>query len=75
VLESISELVLGDPGNYLKYYVGYLKFEELRNEMAQKYGDDFSLVDFHEAVLMIGPAQFDVLREYFPSYYAAARAQ
>jgi uncharacterized protein (DUF885 family) len=55
--------------------VGYLKFEELRDEMEQKYGDDFSLVDFHEAVLMIGPAQFDVLREYFPSYYAAARAQ
>jgi uncharacterized protein (DUF885 family) len=75
VLENISELILGDPGNYLKYYVGYLKFEELRDEMAQKYGDDFSLVDFHEAVLMIGPAQFDVLREYFPSYYAAARAQ
>jgi uncharacterized protein (DUF885 family) len=74
VLESISELILAAPGNYLKYYVGYLKFEELREEMAQTYGDDFSLVDFHEALLMMGPAQFDLLREYFPVYYASVRS-
>jgi uncharacterized protein (DUF885 family) len=70
VIQSISELILSDPGNYLKYYVGYLKFEELRDEMAQTYGDDFSLVDFHEAVLAMGPAPFDLLREYFSEYYA-----
>jgi uncharacterized protein (DUF885 family) len=74
VIQNISELILSDPGNYLKYYVGYLKFEELRDEMAQTYGDDFSLVDFHEAVLAMGPAPFDLLREYFAEYYAPSAA-
>lgn len=73
VIENIAELILGDPGNYLKYYVGYLKFEELRAEMERKYGDNFSLIDFHEALLRMGPAPFDLLKKYFPSYYTVSR--
>lgn len=73
VISNIAELILADPGNYLKYYVGYLKFEELRAEMERKYGDNFSLVDFHEAILRMGPSDFDLLKKYFPSYYSLAR--
>lgn len=29
-IDSITDLVLEDPGNYLKYYVGYLQFRQLR---------------------------------------------
>lgn len=69
-IDRIEELILSDPGNYLKYYVGYLKFEELRAEMERKYGDNFSAVKFHEAILRMGPAPFDLLQKYFPSYYS-----
>lgn len=75
VINDIAKLILADPGNYLKYYVGYLKFEELQTEMERKYGDNFSLMDFHEAILRIGPAQFDILSKYFPSYYTIARSE
>ena len=68
-VNAIAELILAEPGNYLKYYVGYLCFEELREEMQSVYGEEFSLVDFHAAVLNMGAASFDLLEEYFGYYY------
>ena len=29
-LEEIYELIVADPGNYLKYYIGYVEFLELK---------------------------------------------
>jgi uncharacterized protein (DUF885 family) len=72
VVDAIARLILGDPGNYLKYYVGYLNFMQLRDDMAETYGDSFSLQAFHEAVLRMGPAPFDVLKEHFLEYYNSA---
>ncbi len=68
-VNAIAELILAEPGNYLKYYVGYLCFAELRDEMQSIYGEDFSLIQFHEAVLKMGAAPFDLLEEYFGYYY------
>ena len=68
-VEEIARLILADPGNYLKYYVGYLEFERLKDEMQQKYGESFSAVQFHEALLRIGPAPFQIVEKYLPSYY------
>ena len=57
-------LILGDPANYLKYYIGYVEFLELKKEAIHRWGDDFSQEKFHKAVLEVGPAPFDLLREY-----------
>lgn len=64
--ESISEiyqLILGDPGNYAKYYFGYLEFLELKKEAMAQWGEDFSQKRFHKFVLDIGPAPFDLIHE------------
>lgn len=69
VVKEITDLILADPGNYLKYYVGYLNFLDLRNEMQEKYGDDFSVKAFHEALLRIGPAPFSIIEVYLDEIY------
>ena len=63
-VNRIYDLILGDPGNYLKYYIGYLEFLELKKEYAARAGDIFSQEDFHKGVLDVGPAPFDVVRKY-----------
>ena len=69
IVEEIEELVLSNPGNYLSYYVGCVKLMELRDGLMEKYGDDFSLKTFHEALLRIGPTGFSVLKERIGEYY------
>ena len=32
-VDKIYNLILGSPGNYLKYYIGYIKFLELKKGM------------------------------------------
>lgn len=63
-IERIYELIIGSPGNYLKYYIGYVEFLELKKEWAEKKGSDFSQKEFHEAVLSVGPAPFALVEEY-----------
>ncbi|MBU3876573.1 DUF885 domain-containing protein [Faecalicatena sp. AGMB00832] len=63
-VERIYELVIGSPGNYLKYYIGYVEFLELKKEWVEKKGSDFSQKEFHEAVLSVGPAPFALVEEY-----------
>ena len=64
MIEEIYQLILGDPANYLKYYIGYVEFLELKKEAIHRWSDDFSQEKFHKAVLEVGPAPFDLLREY-----------
>lgn len=63
-IERIYELIIGSPGNYLKYYIGYVEFLELKKEWVKKTGDDYSQKEFHEAVLSVGPAPFSLVEEY-----------
>lgn len=63
-VDHIYDLIIGSPGNYLKYYVGYLEFMELKKQWIAKKGNEFSQVEFHEAVLKVGPAPFEIVEEY-----------
>lgn len=69
-LEEITSLILAEPGNYLKYYAGYLGFLDLKETMQSTYGEQFQLKEFHRALLEIGPAPFDILEKYFDVYYS-----
>lgn len=60
-VQSVYKLIIGSPANYLKYYIGYLKFYELKKEMADALGNQFSQKEFHRAVLDVGPAPFEIL--------------
>ena len=63
-IEDIYDLIIADPANYLKYYIGYLEFLELKKNAVDKWGDNFTQMRFHKAVLDVGPASFDVIQKY-----------
>lgn len=56
--------IIDEPGSYLKYTVGYMEFMKLKEEAKTCWGGDFSEMAFHEFVLSVGPAPFDVLKSY-----------
>lgn len=61
-VKRITDLILEEPGNYLKYYVGYLKFRQMREQLALE-NKSFSVSAFHEAILRTDPSPFSVLEE------------
>ena len=63
-VNRIYDLILGSPGNYLKYYVGYVEFLELKKDWVKEYGSQASQKEFHKAVLDVGPAPFKVVEKY-----------
>ena len=69
-IDKITQLILSEPGNYLKYYVGYLEFLDLQDTIRTSQGDKFSLSEFHRTILDIGPAPFSLLEKYFWVYYS-----
>lgn len=70
-LRDVYELIVEEPSHYLKYYVGYLEFLELKEKAKEKYGSNYSDVAFHQAILNIGPAPFAIVEKYLDAYYVA----
>ncbi len=55
--------MVSQPGNYCKYVLGCLGFNELKNTATAKLGDKFDLKEFHKFILDCGPIQFDILEK------------
>lgn len=72
VLTEIYQLIVEEPAHYLKYYIGYLEFLDLKAYAKELYGEAYSDYRFHEALMKMGPAQFSILREYLAEYYKSA---
>lgn len=70
-VRDIFELIVEEPAHYLKYYIGYLEFLSLEDYAKELYGENYSEKSFHQAVLEIGPAPFDIIKKYLPSYYSS----
>ena len=68
-LLEIYQLIVAEPAHYLKYYVGYLEFLDLKKTARETYGDAYSDIAFHRAVLTIGPAPFSIVETYLDRYY------
>lgn len=68
-LNWIYEYIVGEPGSYLKYYVGYLEFLELKEYAMETFGNTYNDISFHQALLDIGPAPFAIVKEYLDDYY------
>lgn len=68
-LRNMYELIVEEPTHYLKYYVGYLEFLELKEKAQETYGSNYSDIAFHQAVLDIGPAPFSIVEKYLDDYY------
>ena len=68
-LTDVYQLIVEEPAHYLKYYIGYLEFLDLKEYAKKLYGEAYSDYRFHEAIMRMGPAQFPVLREYLEAFY------
>lgn len=67
---AIQTAILEAPANYLKYYIGYLEFCELKEKALQDSSGDASqdLKNFHQVILTLGPAPFSILEKYMNDY-------
>lgn len=62
--QEIFQVIVEDPANYLKYYMGYLHFLDLREDCKKEMGQHFDIRRFHQKILEIGPCQFPILEKY-----------
>lgn len=62
--QEIFQVIVEDPANYLKYYMGYLHFLDLREDCKKEMGEHFDIRKFHQKILEIGPCQFPILEKY-----------
>lgn len=69
IQKEIYQVIVEDPANYLKYYLGYLQFLDLQQEVRELAGDAFHLHSFHQKVLSAGPCQFPILKQWIPTQY------
>lgn len=67
-VEEIYTQLLGMPATFLAYYVGYLELERLLDWAKTTLGDKFSAVEFHRAVLDVGPCTMDFVESAVINY-------
>lgn len=58
-----------NPAAFVPYYVGYLKFEKIREHAEEELKDKFDEKEFHKAILSTGIANFDVVETYVEQHY------
>ena len=68
IAESIYNTLLEEPAIYLPYAIGFLEIKDLRKKAEETLGDKFVAKEFHQFLLDIGPAQFDVIDHYLDKW-------
>ena len=63
-INSLYEIIIEEPGDYLPYAVGYIEISRMLNEVKEKQGDDFNLKEFHKSILDAGPAPFTSIKSH-----------
>ena len=66
---EIYRYIISEPANYLRYYVGYLQFLELKEYAKETLGNDYNEAAFHQTLLSIGPAPFEIVKKYLIEFY------
>lgn len=66
--QPMFEIMVEEPANYLSYFIGYMEILNLQDVAEEAWGENYSLKKFHEAVLSLGPAPFDLLEEAIKVY-------
>ncbi|MCM1086548.1 MAG: DUF885 domain-containing protein [Muribaculaceae bacterium] len=60
-IRAVYEYIVEEPCNYLKYYLGYLEIEALKNQAQEAWKDSYTDYQFHTFLLDNGPADFRTL--------------
>ena len=63
VADSIYDIVVDDPGNYLQYVIGYFEMKDLYTKAEKSAGKQFDIKEFHTFLLDVGPAPFSIIEE------------
>ncbi len=61
--EAIYQYLLEEPTTYLKYYLGYLEIENLKQISKGVWAEDYSDLAFHTFLLKTGPCNFKRLED------------
>lgn len=69
---SLYQYILETPANYLKYYVGSLSFSRILEQEEERQGEAFSLKEFHQKLLSLGPLPFPLVEKYLADSDASA---
>ncbi len=62
-IEDIYDLIIADPANYLKYYLGYLEILILKEKARTLWSTDYEDRKFHQFFLECGPSDFENLEK------------
>ncbi len=68
-IQKIYQLIVEEPAHYLKYYIGYLEFLNLKEYAQGKFQGEYSDYKFHAALMRMGNAPFYILKEYLAEFY------
>ncbi len=68
IAEEIYYTILSEPGIYLPYSIGYIEIMELQNKAKNALGEKFTLMDFHEFLLKMGPCPYSIINEYMDEW-------
>lgn len=64
IIKEIFEQLLHSPALFAKYYGAGFRFADLREAMKKEMGSSYSDKEFHEALLNVGPAPYEIVEEY-----------
>ena len=71
-IQHIHQYVLEEPGNYLKYYMGYLLLMDLKEKTKDFMGSTYTDMKFHEFILNTGPSDFKNLEKKLRKIYSTS---
>lgn len=73
-VDDVFESIIGDPANYLNYFVGYIEFLHLRAVAKEELGDRLDLKEFHRFLLETGPAPFYIIKKHMNKWMETQKA-
>ncbi|MGM9681573.1 MAG: DUF885 domain-containing protein [Eubacteriales bacterium] len=73
--QEIFDGIVGSPGTYLPYYIGFLEFSDLYYTAKEELGKKFDPVAFHESLLRTGPCPFKYVRQSVEKYLKDAKSK
>ncbi len=62
-VSAVYEYITEEPVNYLKYYLGYMEIELLKEKAKLLWDNEFTLYRFHKFLLESGPSDFAGLND------------
>ena len=60
---DVYAYVVEAPATYLRYFIGYLEIEQIKNDYKNQKMENYSEKEFHKQLLDIGPADFATIQE------------